>query len=47
MFTNDLYLKAGRKAVEFSKKITDAFAEHGYEVYMPTYTNQLLLILKM
>lgn len=43
MFTNDLYLKAGRKAVEFSKKITDAFAEHGYEVYMPTYTNQLFI----
>ncbi len=43
MFTNDLYLKAGKKAVEYSKQITQAFKENGYEVYMPTYTNQLFI----
>ncbi len=43
MFTNDLYFEAGKKAVQYAKKITKAFEDAGYEVYMPTYTNQLFI----
>lgn len=43
MFTNDLYFEAGKKAVQYAKKLTAAFEEAGYEVYMPTYTNQFFI----
>lgn len=43
MFTNDLYYKVGKKAVEFSKKIDASLKEFGYEMVLPTQTNQIFV----
>lgn len=43
LFTDDLYFEVGKQAVSYAKEITDAFEKNGYEVYMPTKTNQIFI----
>lgn len=43
LFTNDLYYSVGRKAVQFSRKIDSALKEYGYEMVLPTQTNQIFV----
>lgn len=43
LFTKDLYTKYGKKASNYAQKITQAFEKNGYEVYMPTETNQIFI----
>lgn len=43
MFTDDLYFEVGRKAVQYAKRIDSALKEYGYEMYLPTQTNQIFV----
>lgn len=43
LFTDDLYMKVGKQAVTYAKEITEAFEKNGYEIYLPTKTNQIFI----
>lgn len=45
LFTDDLYGKAGRHALEEAEKIRTALKEAGYRFYFETPTNQIFIIL--
>ncbi len=45
LFTDDLYLKLGAHGVQMARKIRDCFLSRGYELYKPTVTNQVFVIL--
>ena len=46
LFTDDLYFKAGRHAIEMAEKLRNIFREKGYEFYMENPTNQIFIVLK-
>lgn len=43
LFTKDLYTKYGKRASSYAQVITEAFEKFGYEVYIPTDTNQIFI----
>ena len=45
LFTDGLYLKIGRPAIEAACRIRDALAEKGYELALDSPTNQIFLLL--
>ncbi len=45
LFTNDLYIKAGRNGMEAAEKINAVLQECGYEIAYESPTNQLFVIL--
>lgn len=45
LFTDDLYLRAGRNAIETAKALKKAFREKGYEFYIDSPTNQIFVVL--
>lgn len=46
LFTNDLYLKIARHAVEMAMKLKKGFVEKGYTMWLDSPTNQQFVILK-
>lgn len=46
LFTDDLYFKISRNAIEMSDKIRALFRERGYEFFIETTTNQIFIILE-
>ena len=46
LFTDDLYFRASRHAIEMADKLREIFREKGYEFYLETPTNQLFLVLE-
>lgn len=45
LFTEDLYFKTARHAIDMAMKLKKGFADKGYEFYMDTVTNQQFIIL--
>lgn len=45
LFTNDLYFKITKKAVELANKVENAFKEKGYKIFIESPTNQKFIIL--
>lgn len=45
LFTDDLYFKIARHAIDMAMKLKKGFADKGYEFYMDTVTNQQFIIL--
>lgn len=45
LFTEDLYFKIARHAIDMAMKLKKGFADKGYEFYMDTVTNQQFIIL--
>lgn len=45
LFTNDLYFRISRHAIECADKLRNAFEEKGYEKYLSSKTNQIFVIL--
>ena len=45
LFTDDLYLKIGRRGIETAMKLKKAFTEKGYPLYIDSPTNQQFVIL--
>ncbi len=46
LFTDDLYFKISRHAIEMAEKMRDNFRKKGYEFFIETTTNQIFVILK-
>lgn len=46
LFTDDLYFKISRHAIEMADKMRAAFREKGYTFYMETITNQIFIVLE-
>lgn len=46
LFTDDLYLENGRRAVRMAGMLRRAFAEKGYTFYLDTPTNQIFIVLE-
>lgn len=45
LFTDDLYFKLGKNAIEKADRMRAAFKERGYEFFMETVTNQIFIVL--
>ena len=45
LFTDDLYFKISRHAIEMAKKIKEIIKEKGWQVYMDSPTNQQLILM--
>ena len=45
LFTDDLYFKIGRHAIEMAMKVKEIIKERGWQVYMDSPTNQQLIIM--
>ena len=45
LFTDDLYLRAARNAIETAKVLKKVFQEKGYEFYIDSPTNQIFVVL--
>lgn len=45
LFTDGLYFKIARHAIDMAMKLKKGFAEKGYEFYMDTVTNQQFILL--
>jgi threonine aldolase len=46
LFTDDLYLKISKNAIETAKKLKTAFKEKGYRFFIDSPTNQIFIILE-
>lgn len=46
LFTDGLYERLGRNAIEMAERITELLGKRGYRMYLPQETNQLFLILE-
>lgn len=46
LFTDDLYFKLGRNAIEKADRMRQAFREKGYKFFMETITNQIFIVLE-
>lgn len=46
LFTNDLFLKISKNAIDTARKLKTAFQEKGYQLYMDSPTNQIFIILE-
>ena len=46
LFTDDLYLKISKNAIETAKKLKAAFKEKGYRFFIDSPTNQIFIILE-
>ena len=45
LFTDDLYFRISRHAIEMADRIRDVLAAKGYEFFLPTVTNQIFVVL--
>ena len=45
LFTDDLYFRISRHAIERADRIRDVLAAKGYEFFLPTVTNQIFVVL--
>lgn len=45
LFTDDLYFKISKHAIDMAKKVKNGFLEKGYQVYFDSPTNQLFFVL--
>ncbi|WP_028242139.1 threonine aldolase family protein [Pseudobutyrivibrio ruminis] len=45
LFTDDLYMKMGKHAVECASSIRKALVEKGYQLYVPNPTNQIFVVM--
>lgn len=45
LFTDDLYLRICRHAINLAMKLKQAFADHGYRLYLDSPTNQQFFVL--
>lgn len=45
LFSNDLYFRISRHALEMADRIRNALTEKGYEFFIPTVTNQIFVVL--
>ncbi len=45
LFTDDLYMKIGKHAVDLAMKIKKAFLDKGYKIYLESYTNQQFFVM--
>mgnify|MGYP002858436886 CR=1 FL=1 len=45
LFTDDLYLEMGRRAVDCASMIKEALREKGYQLYMGNPTNQIFIVM--
>lgn len=46
LFTNDLYFRISRHAIEMADKLRVLFAQHGYPFYLNSPTNQVFIVLE-
>ena len=46
LFTDDLYFKLGKNAIDKANRMREAFREKGYEFFMETVTNQIFIVLE-
>ncbi len=46
LFTDDLYFKISRHAIEMADKMRTAFKEKGYSFFIETVTNQIFIVLE-
>lgn len=46
LFTDDLYFKISRHAIEMADKMRTAFKEKGYNFFIETVTNQIFIVLE-
>ena len=46
LFTDDLYLKISKNAIETAAKLKNAFKEKGYEMFIDSPTNQIFVVLE-
>lgn len=46
LFTDDLYFKISRHAIEMADKMREIFREKGYTFYIETITNQIFIVLE-
>ena len=46
LFTNDLYLRCGKNAIDLAEKLKTALKEKGYSFYLESPTNQQFIILE-
>ena len=45
LFTDDLYFKISRHAIEMAERVKDIIREKGWKVYMDSPTNQQLILM--
>ena len=45
LFTNDLYFKISRHAIDMAERVKEIIREKGWEVYMDSPTNQQLILM--
>ena len=45
LFTDDLYFRISRHAIEMADRIRDTLTAKGYEFFLPTVTNQIFVVL--
>lgn len=45
LFTDGLYLRAGRHALDMARKVREVMARHGVEEWIPSPTNQLFFLM--
>lgn len=45
LFTDDLYFKISKHAIDMAKKVKNGFLENGYQVYFDSPTNQQFFVL--
>ncbi len=46
LFTDNLYFKLGKNAIDKADRMRQAFKEKGYEFFMETITNQIFIVLE-
>lgn len=46
LFTDNLYLKISRHAIDMANRLKDGFTERGYQFYIPAQSNQLFVVLE-
>ena len=46
LFTDDLYFKLGKNAIDKADKMRTAFKEKGYKIFIETITNQIFIVLE-
>ena len=46
LFTDDLYFKLGKNAIEKADRMRQAFRDKGYKFFMETVTNQIFIVLE-
>ena len=46
LFTDDLYFKLGKNAIDKADRMREAFKEKGYKFFMETITNQIFIVLE-